>query len=78
MMLPVQLAMPLALMVGAAIAATTAPPCDNPARSETPQDRADRARAVLLDHGHRGAHGAYVRMLERRHRHHPHPYPHHP
>lgn len=70
MMLPVQLAMPLALMVGAAIAATTASPCNEPARRETPQDRADRARARLLDHGR---HGAHLRLHEGRHRRHPHP-----
>ena len=73
MMLPVQLAMPLALMVGAAIAATTTPLCENPARSDTPQDRADRARAGLLDHGH---HGTQMRPPERRHHRHPHVPPH--
>ncbi|NII56555.1 hypothetical protein [Luteibacter sp. SG786] len=69
-MLPVQLAMPLALMVGAAIAATTESPCAESARSETPQARADRARAAFLDHGQ---HGVHVRLHERRHSRHPHP-----
>lgn len=69
-MLPVQLAMPLALMVGAAIAATTESPCAESARSETPQSRADRARAGLLDHGR---HDAHLRLHEWRHRHHSHP-----
>lgn len=70
-MLPVQLAMPLAMLVGAAIAATTAPPCAESARSETPQARADRARAVLLDHG---THDVHLRLHEWRHRSHPHPH----
>jgi hypothetical protein len=70
MMLPVQLAMPLAMMVGAAIAATTAPPRHEPTRGETPQDRADRARVGLLDHSH---HDAHVRMHERRWQHRPRP-----
>lgn len=69
-MLPVQLAMPLAMLVGAAIAATTASPCAESARSETPQARADRARAVLLDHAPDDDH---LRLHERRHRRHPHP-----
>gem|GEM_PF-6680893 len=69
-MLPVQLAMPLALMVGAAIAATTASPCAELARNETPEARADRARAVLLDHWRDDDH---LRLHERRHRRHPHP-----
>lgn len=72
MMLPVQLTMPLALMVGAAIAATTESPCAALARSETPQARADRVRAGLLDHGQ---HGAHLRLHEWRHRRHPHPQP---
>lgn len=70
-MLPVQLAMPLALMVGAAIAATTASPCAELARSETPQARADRARAMLLDHGR---YDTDLRLHEWRHRRHPHPH----
>ncbi len=69
-MLPVQLAMPLALMVGAAIAATTESPCADSARSETPQTRADRTRAALLDHGRDDDH---LYLHEWRHRRHPHP-----
>jgi len=70
MMLPVQLTMPLALMVGAAIAATTESPCAELARSETPQARADRAREGFLD---QGRHGAHLRRHEWRHRQHSHP-----